>query len=153
MNRHPRDTPTTAECSSPAVSSTSSSCSPVTIFRSFFSGFFSNAAPHYRVTQRTECSNGPSRSLPRQRPEPEPCSSNICTAPSHDTSSRTVPCPSLYSYNVASQRRRTVIIDKFQAVVERVGAVRRRRRRTAAYRMRRPTGLVRSMHGAFRYRS
>ncbi|SJL14832.1 uncharacterized protein ARMOST_18303 [Armillaria ostoyae] len=64
----------------------------------------------------------PKHTLSKPRNE-RPTMSVPPISPSRDTSSHTVPRPSLYNYDVASQRRRTVIIDKFQAMVERAGDV------------------------------
>ncbi|PBK87623.1 hypothetical protein ARMGADRAFT_447894 [Armillaria gallica] len=79
--RHRGDTSTIAKCSSTAVSSTSSSCSP-TMFRSYLAPKTRNESPRSSTT-------------------------------------RTLPRPSLYGYDVASQRGRTADeddIDKFQAI-------------------------------------
>ncbi len=55
-----------------------------------------HAAPHYRVTQRTRWAKSP-----KARYE-SPTMSIPPIFPSHDTSSRTVPRPSPYSFDVAS---------------------------------------------------
>ncbi|PBK80012.1 hypothetical protein ARMGADRAFT_96158 [Armillaria gallica] len=68
MSRHPGDASTIAKCSSTAVSSTSSSCSPM-IFLSFLSSFSNTGPPHYRVTRRRQRLSEPNRSIPHQRPE------------------------------------------------------------------------------------
>ncbi|PBK68160.1 hypothetical protein ARMSODRAFT_208987 [Armillaria solidipes] len=94
------------------------------IFRSSLSSFFSNAAP--ALSSHTKKATlewaKPKHTSPKPRNE-SPTMTVPPISPSRDTSSRTVPSPSLYNYDVASQRQRTVIIDKFQAMVERVGDV------------------------------
>ncbi len=122
--RHRGDTSTIAKCSSTAVSSTSSSCSP-TMFRSFLSSFFRPP----RIIKSHKQSNarmGQIEATSLQRPETRALGHLRCPflqylhrPPSRDTSSRTLPRPSLYGYDVASQRGRAADEDdigNFQAI-------------------------------------
>ncbi len=71
-----------------------------------------HAAPHYRVTRRTRWPKSKLTS-PKTRNE-SPTMSVPPVSPSRETSSRTVPRPSPYSYDVAGQRWRAAISINFK---------------------------------------